>query len=176
MANSVMIIGWKNSTGGYTVSDRISSAEVMPSTISQTSVVVALRVPQPEWASLAFTVIRPLKSDSVTYTPSTQFIYAYSDSLPQTINSAESSFPAHTGRGSLGVIDFTTLSNGTADIPVEVPPTKGDTPSSNGLVGSTCVASQYCIYSEPDGEGNVYITLHGSLDGVNVFIISSGLV
>jgi hypothetical protein len=46
MSNSVMIVGWNNSTGGYTVSDRISSAEVMPTTISQTSVVVPLRVPR----------------------------------------------------------------------------------------------------------------------------------
>jgi hypothetical protein len=166
MSNSVMIVGWNNSTGGYTVSDRISSAEVMPTTISQTSVVVPLRVPQPAWASLAFTVLRPLESSSVSYTSTSQFIYAYSSSQPQTIDSYDSPFPAHTGRGSLGVIDFTTLSNGTAELEVEASITEGDTPSSNGLVGSTCIAGQYCVYSEPDGQGNVYITLHGSLDGV----------
>ena len=166
MSGSVMLIGWKNSTGGYTVSDRMSSAQVMPTTIAQSSVVVPLRVPKPEWASLAVSVLRPLTSDSVTYTPTTQFIYAFSASVPQSIDSADSSFSVHTGRGSLGVIDFTTAKNGTAAIDAQPSSSKGESPSNNGLIGSTCIAGQYCVYSEPDNQGNVFITLHGAMDGV----------
>jgi hypothetical protein len=138
----------------------------MPSPISRISSIIPLRIPKPAWAKLAFSIVRPLQSDALTFTPVTKFIYAYSSSAPQYIDSTDSSFPVHNGRGSLGVIDFTIAHSGTADIVAQNSPEKGETPVNNGLIGSTCITGQYCVYSEPDGLGNVFITLHGAMEGV----------
>jgi hypothetical protein len=171
MSDSSMLIGWKNSAGGYTVSDRYSSGNVLPGVVALTSSLVALRVPKPAWAALAFTVTRPLKSDQITYTPTTSFIYGYASAPPSNPDSPTSAFPIHTGRGKLGVLDFTTLNNGTGqasgDVPSPSPPPPPPPPSrtTNGASGSTCVAGVFCVFSQPDGKGNVYITLHGSLEG-----------
>lgn len=108
MAGSTMIIGWKNSTGGYTISDRMATSESMPQPAStMVSQVVPLRVPAPTWAVLAFTVFKPL---GTTYKSDTTYIYSISSRLPITIDSATSSFSKHDTRGNLGKLDFTTVS------------------------------------------------------------------
>ncbi|KAJ3319959.1 hypothetical protein HDV06_005777 [Boothiomyces sp. JEL0866] len=170
MSSSSMIVGWQNSQGKYVVSNRLSSSEILPPMGTQVATVVDLKVPKPDWAKLAFTVITPLKSSDYSFTAQSDFIYAYSSSPPSNPDLPSSNFNIHTGRGYLGVLDFTTLHNGTGS------QSGGNTnsgdggsptapPPNNGLIGSTCVQGTYCVYSEPDGAGNVYITLHGSYNG-----------
>ncbi|KAJ3258243.1 hypothetical protein HK103_003724 [Boothiomyces macroporosus] len=169
MASSSMIVGWQSSQGKYVVSSRVSSSEILPPMGTQVATVVDLKVPQPDWAKLAFTVLVPLKSTDYSFTAQSEFIYAYSTSAPSNPDLPSSNFNIHTGRGYLGVLDFTTFHNGTGSQSSGGNPSNGGNPSTpppnNGLIGSTCVQGTYCVYSEPDGAGNVYITLHGSYNG-----------
>ncbi|KAJ3275376.1 hypothetical protein HDV01_000668 [Terramyces sp. JEL0728] len=170
MSSSSMIVGWKNSQGNYVVSNRVSSSEMLPPMGVQATAVVDLKVPQPDWAKLAFTVLMPLKTAAYVFTAQSDYIYAFSTSPPNNPDLASSNFNIHTGRGYLGVLDFTTVHNGTADqSPGVASPANGGNPTAsppnNGLIGSTCVDGTYCVYSEPDGYGGVYITLHGSYSG-----------
>ena len=173
MDNSFMIVGWANSSGGYTISDRVSKESIMPSpSPSVITHLVPLRVEKPSWAILAFTVIRPLKSDAVTFTATSKFIYAYSNSIPSSVDSATSNFAIHTGRGQLGVLDFTTIhkgigSGGNSNDNNDNSTIGGDvTPTFDGsLLGSICIPNQFCVYSDPDDKGNVFITLQSSSSG-----------
>lgn len=112
MAGSAMIVGWKYGDE-YVVSDRISTGYTMPgpSTTMQ-SKLVPLKVPAPSWAKLAFTVLRPLKTNDVTYTATTNYIYALSKKGPGEPSSISSSFSIHDVFGKLGNLDFTTLHTG----------------------------------------------------------------
>ncbi|KAJ3346152.1 hypothetical protein HDU91_007126, partial [Kappamyces sp. JEL0680] len=166
MSAATMIVGWRNTNGGYTVSDRVSSTQALPTVAQTSSVLVPLRVPQPSWAQLAFTVLKPLQSQDVTFTAKTNFIYAFSNTAPSDPDSPGSGFSIHDGRGTLGILDFTALHNGTTEPPTGSPSgTAIPGGTSDGSIGSTCISGVYCVFSQPDGNGNVYITLHGSEEG-----------
>jgi hypothetical protein len=112
MSGSAMIVGWQNGNE-YVVSDRIASGEIMPgpSTTMQSSL-VPLKVTAPSWAKLAFTVLRPMKTNDVTYTSSSTFIYALGKRGPSDSASVSSAFPIHDVYGKLGNLDFTTFHAG----------------------------------------------------------------
>ncbi|KAH9271373.1 hypothetical protein BASA83_006464 [Batrachochytrium salamandrivorans] len=55
MAASSMVVGWANGTGGYTISNRLSTAHAMPTVAAtQFATLMPLQVPAPQWATLAF--------------------------------------------------------------------------------------------------------------------------
>jgi hypothetical protein len=108
MYGSSIIVGWKNSTGGIVVSDRSSTGHRLPAySASQTSKLVALAVPAPSWATLSFSVTRPFKTKEVEIASSSKYIYAYSNSGPDKVDIASSSFSRHADFAELGASDFT---------------------------------------------------------------------
>ncbi|KAJ3367358.1 hypothetical protein HDU91_001503 [Kappamyces sp. JEL0680] len=105
MKGSSIITGWKNSTGGYVVSDRTATAHALPAyASSQVSQLVSLAVPAPSWASIAFTVSRPA---GTLITSKTSYIFAYSDTAAKTPDVASSSFTEHDDYDKLGAVDLT---------------------------------------------------------------------
>jgi hypothetical protein len=108
MAGSSIIVGWKNSKGDIVVSDRYATGYRLPVySASQTSKLVALAVPAPSWATLAFSVTRPFKTAEVEIAKSSEYIYAYSDSGPDKVDIASSAFSSHDDYAQLGAVDFT---------------------------------------------------------------------
>jgi hypothetical protein len=107
MANSTMIIGWKNSTNGYTISDRISTSKALPKPIKVESEIIPLVGEAPIWANLAFSFKRPLSTNDLVVSDMSTWIVAYGDTPPNDIDDPKSDFSVHTESGILGAIDFT---------------------------------------------------------------------
>jgi hypothetical protein len=140
MSDSYVTVGWKNSTGGYVISDRRSVARVQPTLLpNQNSKSIPLHVPMPSWAKLGFSFLKPIQTTDFTFMNSTSVIYAYSATLPSTPDSISPSFTKHDTRGVLGVLDF--VDNGTSIIIVPPPPVATGTQSS---ALSAATSSEFC--------------------------------
>jgi hypothetical protein len=161
MENAHMIVGWRNSSGGITVSDRYSTDRVLPPVVTSSSVQVPLRIPMPSWAKTAFTVLRPLSFRNAEITPDTTYIYASASQRPSQLDNPATGFAIHDIRGSLGRVDLTSPTSG-SDIPSDG---TIDTKAPGSGVSSTCIPNKFCVYSDPDGKGNVVITIHSAGNG-----------
>jgi hypothetical protein len=161
MDNAHMIVGWRNSSGGITISDRFSTDRVLPPVVTTSSVQVPLRVASPSWAKTAFTILRPLSFRNAEITPDTTYIYASASQRPSQLDNAASSFVIHDVRGSLGRVDLTSPPSG-SDIPSDG---TIDTKEPGSGVSSTCIPGKFCVYSDPDGKGNVIVTIHSAGNG-----------
>jgi hypothetical protein len=127
MATATIYNGWKNSTGGYTVAAMKASGHVRPVVTDDIATAIPLQVAAPAWANLAYSYSRPLSSLAVS-----QFIYAFSDIAPATIDSKSSGFEQHTSAARLSPtpIDLQRLAAPTA-------PTASVLPSKNGALSSS---------------------------------------
>ena len=113
MKKATVVMGWKNSTGGYTLSTRTSSGHFAPSVSEQQdSIQVPLAVPAPSWATMAFSFQRPL--DGIA--SSTNYIWAQANSQVSNVDTMSSSPAMHTQHGFVKNVDFTVVSNSTTSI------------------------------------------------------------
>jgi hypothetical protein len=97
MLSAKIFNGWKNSSAGYTVvAMKATTYNARPSVADDMATAMALQVPAPAWANIAYSYWRPLSSIAVS-----DFIYAYSDIAPVTPDSPTSVFEKHIARGSL---------------------------------------------------------------------------
>ncbi|KAI8905839.1 hypothetical protein EDD86DRAFT_193504 [Gorgonomyces haynaldii] len=107
MSSSKMVIGYKNSTGGITLSARTSSAKREPTAVGSVQVVKTPATVQiPSWATLSFSFLSK-QSDSGFTAFSDAYIWAMSPSAPTSLvdtNSAQ--LTVHSKRGSIQKIDF----------------------------------------------------------------------
>ncbi|KAJ3334511.1 hypothetical protein HDU91_002698, partial [Kappamyces sp. JEL0680] len=179
MDDSYITVGWKNSTGGHTISDRYASDTSLPPPVDAISREVSLQVPAPDWAALSFSFRRPIASSNFTVAKDTHFIYAYATRPPKQIDSPTSSFYKHSAYGVLGPLDF--VSEGPSTVPTSATSTTGSattasstaaqsgtptpTPDTNGNSTSVCVPNTFCVIGEPDGQGNVLFTLYSAAPG-----------
>ena len=169
MSSSSITVGWLNSTGGITLSDRFSKEEAMPLPIpAPTSLLLpSLRVPRPDWASIAFSFSRPIKGN-VVFSSSMHYIYAFAAKPPRSIDSPSSMFSRHDKYGSFGMVNFLEKGGGPKPPPSTSPspsPTPNPGGGASGDTTSECIPGVFCVYGEPDGKGNVLITLHAAAKG-----------
>ncbi|KAH6568007.1 hypothetical protein BASA50_001168 [Batrachochytrium salamandrivorans] len=88
MAASSMVVGWANGTGGYTISNRLSTAHAMPTVAAtQFATLMPLQVPAPQWATLAFSFRWDSTSSIATLASPGNYIYAFC-AIPPTANGA----------------------------------------------------------------------------------------
>jgi hypothetical protein len=115
MAGADYYVGWKNSSGGFTLSRRTATGEKMPtySPSSQIAKIVPLAVPAPSWANLAFSFSRPIAADN-TVAPTSPFIYGMGNEAPSSLDSPDSSFALHSERGQLPIVNFLSDKGGSA--------------------------------------------------------------
>jgi hypothetical protein len=161
MTDAKMIIGWKNSTNGYIVSDRMSTAQRAPlSSPIQTSQVIPLQGTSPSWAKMSFSITRPLKTNELTIGPLTVLIAAGSNAIPTNIDSQETVLQKHRDAGLIGAIDFT-KSTGPTDIQEpKIPPTP--TKSEPSDFTPTAVAKNTSILTLPKGtDYTLILQIHG---------------
>ena len=112
MKGADIYVGWKNSTGGTTLSRRSSPSTTMPIySSSQISSPIPLQVAAPSWAKIAFSFSRPIAQVPVIKSDS-NFIFAYSDSIPINADDPRSSFSIHSNEGILPVVDFLAAGSG----------------------------------------------------------------
>lgn len=113
MANGDFYIGWKNSSGGYTLSRRTPNGNSMPrySSNNQIAQIIPLQVPSPSWAKLAFSFSRPIVADN-TITDSSRFIYGMANNPPANPDDPASTFMAHSAYGNLPAANFLSSSGG----------------------------------------------------------------
>ena len=126
MSGSDYYIGWKNSTGGTTLSRRSTTGHLMPSYAqNQIASLVPLNVTAPSWANIAFSFKRPIAADT-SFTASSRFIYGYSDSTPSSIDDPQSSFPKHRSYGTLPAANLLAVNaaagNGSTNVAIGAPP------------------------------------------------------
>jgi hypothetical protein len=142
MANADFYIGWKNSSGGYTLSRRTPNGYSMPEYSSSNQIVnvVPLQVPSPSWASLAFSFTRPIAADN-TITSSSRFIYGIANNPPANPDDPGSSFIGHSQKGNLPAANFLASSGGSV---------------STGSGSSAIVSSTREVYEK-------VMTAHGAL-------------
>ncbi|KAJ3285875.1 hypothetical protein HDU76_008055 [Blyttiomyces sp. JEL0837] len=109
MAGATMYIAYKNSTGGYTLSQRSAGGHVDPTlTSSQDFNLVSIpsSVTVPSTAKIAFAFTRPANSAgaaSVSTTGTTNFIWAVSGSSPSNVNSASAGIRQHDDFGAFAL-------------------------------------------------------------------------
>jgi hypothetical protein len=161
-------VGWKNSTGGYTVANVQSISKSQPKVDSaiQNTVVVPL-MDQSLSLGLGFSFCRPLTvtNGGKNIEESSGYIYAYSNAAPTSIDSATSSFAKHDKYGSFSA-DFTKADAVTADganngtDPNITGGTKGADPIiiGGGTEGSSSILSP----SESFSKENI-VNLHASM-------------
>lgn len=116
MKGSSAIIGWRNSTGGYTIAHSYSEQRrpVLESPVNIT--VLPLAVPAPSWATIALSVLVPKEwKQDVIISPSTSYIWAIGSRPPKEIDTPSLDFSFHASKGLIGVVDFSQeATNGTA--------------------------------------------------------------
>jgi hypothetical protein len=110
MNGADMYIGYKNSTGGYTISHRSSSGYNTPSakSVQDAYSIATLSVGTSYVSSggMSFSFCRPTVSSSSTISANQNYIYAGSSSIPSSIDSVSSSFSVHSYMGSYST-DYT---------------------------------------------------------------------
>jgi hypothetical protein len=114
MANSDFYLGWKNSTGGYTISRRTANGKAMPSfSSSQIVQPVALQVPAPAWAKLSFSFSRPIEADNKILSTS-PFIWGIASKAPSAVDDPKANFDIHDNYGTLPQVNFLSTTGSTA--------------------------------------------------------------
>ena len=104
-----MIVAWRNTSGGMTISDRMADGvNLPPASENMISEQIPTRGQIPTWAKLSVSVIRPIQTDDVTYTPYTSFVWAVGKKQAYSPDDRHSSFPIHEEYGHLGNLDLTT--------------------------------------------------------------------
>ena len=115
MDDSDMIIGWRNSTNGTTISERRSEGQDLPTMYpSQPSTVIPIPRAHPvePWAKLSFSFRRALTVPAANFhafTPTTKYIYAWGNTRPANPDNPGAGFSRH-GPTDIGYIitgDFT---------------------------------------------------------------------
>ena len=98
MAGSDFYIGWKVSSGNI-LSRRGATGFKMPTpSQNQIATIVPLEKPAPSWATIAYSFSRPITSDN-TVTSTSKYMYAYSDSVPKTVDDPNSMIEVHNEAG-----------------------------------------------------------------------------
>ncbi|KAJ2992824.1 hypothetical protein HDV02_002845 [Globomyces sp. JEL0801] len=110
MTNSDMYMGWKNSTGGITLSNRAGGGYFLPPVNSQQNgILVPLIEAQPDWSKLSFSFCRSviISTNGKSITPLQVFSYASAKTNPTTnVDSISASFSKHSSAGNFK-FDFT---------------------------------------------------------------------
>ncbi|ORY45100.1 hypothetical protein BCR33DRAFT_716441 [Rhizoclosmatium globosum] len=113
MTNSVIFVGWTNSSGSPVVSQRNGAAYVLPP-VSQTQQFSLVPAPTSatimSTAKIVWSVQLPVSF--ISQTGATSFIYGLSQSPPKTPSDPASSFPQHSERG-IFTLDVSTVGNTT---------------------------------------------------------------
>ena len=106
MDQSCMYLGWKNSTGGYTVASTRGVGHGQPKLAPvQDLEVVPTTIPAPKWAKLAFSFKRKIGGDC-PLTSQSDFIYAYADSLPAFPDQLATAYGRHSSFGNAPLTNF----------------------------------------------------------------------
>ncbi|KAI8921785.1 hypothetical protein BC831DRAFT_475434 [Entophlyctis helioformis] len=105
MYNATIFVGFRNSTGGITLSPRTSEEHGLPLYAPQivASLVDVQQVAAPLWAKLSYTFQHP----AAGITSNTTYIYAWSESPPSSPDSPSSGFGYHYSRGIIQGLDLT---------------------------------------------------------------------
>lgn len=106
MTKTFMTMGWKNNTGGYTVSSRYSSGHVAP-VLAPGAIdpSVASDMAVPSWANLAYSFQMPRTS---SLSSNATYIWAHSSAeITGDIDSPSASFRIHDEFGTISNVDFT---------------------------------------------------------------------
>ncbi|KAJ3088881.1 hypothetical protein HK100_007921, partial [Physocladia obscura] len=110
MNSGTIFVGWKDSRGGYTVSERIAAGFQMPQIAADQSgfvlTTVPTSVPSGGW-NIAFSVLVQDAGIAAGAIQSQDFIFAFSDSVAADVDQADSSFPFHSAAGAFN-LDATT--------------------------------------------------------------------
>ena len=110
MAGSIVYVAWQNSTGVITFSVRKPTGHSLPPSSTESApTLISLQIPAPEWANIAYSIIRPIRESITTLSATSNYIYAYSSRMPSDIDASQSPFTYHDSFGSISNIDFTTL-------------------------------------------------------------------
>jgi hypothetical protein len=158
-----MYVIWKNSTGGYTISRRTSTAQVMPSfdAAKQIAQIVPQRYQQPNWANLAFTFSRPLKADN-TIEETSPYIWANGNNAPANADNPDSAFSIHADHGSIR--DFNVPGSGANSTRTNTNTTTPVQPT-NSKTNVACISgNKFCLHGTPQGK-DVVFTVHANTKG-----------
>jgi hypothetical protein len=165
MSNADMYVVWKNSTGGYTISRRSSTAQVMPTfdASKQIAQIVPQRYQQPSWANLAFTFSRPLRADN-TIEESSPYIWANGNNAPANADNPDSAFSLHADHGTIRGFNVPgSGSNSTTSTTNTTTTTPGQ--SANSKTNAACISgNKFCLHGTPQGK-DVIFTIHASARG-----------
>ncbi|KAI8906909.1 hypothetical protein EDD86DRAFT_192687, partial [Gorgonomyces haynaldii] len=108
MRGTQMYTFWKNSTGGCTLAQAYSTAEVYPVPNSGDAVTqIAPYLPAPSWATASCAFVRPRQQSRSQVNGNTNFVWAYGNSAPSSADQATARFTIHS-RDGRGQADFTT--------------------------------------------------------------------
>ncbi|KAJ3403603.1 hypothetical protein HDV05_007706 [Chytridiales sp. JEL 0842] len=139
VGNGLLYVGWSNSTGGVTLSQRTASSRSQPLVNSTAGPFTQLAYTGSILTSrLRYSFQRPLDS-LVSLTAPSDHIWAYRNSTPTDIDSPSSTFSRHDARGSF-TLTFTEAAE----------PTAGNTGNNNTNVNTnpSIAASNFCASSD----------------------------
>ncbi|KAJ3300693.1 DOMON domain-containing protein frrs1L [Borealophlyctis nickersoniae] len=114
MVGAEIFMGWTNSTGGITLSQRTATAYARPGlSPAQTATLIPLAVSKPSWANIAFSFRRPLTpAQGKSITATSPYVFAYSGTRPTAPDNPASGFEKHDEAGHINNLDVTKASAG----------------------------------------------------------------